>query len=158
MTYCLFDGKTEINPYHLEAAVAFWDYCEQSARFIFHGRSQDTVANKILAALESGAMTGTEMHRLFKNNLTKTRLETALAELIASGQVEKRERKTGKRGRPINEFRKKENPDELNEQNELKAGQKAKTSFISLNSLNSSRSCQNRSSEKQEQNIIEVTI
>jgi hypothetical protein len=87
MIYCLLDGETEITLDHLEAGIAFWDYCRQSAAYIFHGRQTDTTAQTILEALKNGPLSGTEIHGLFQNNVTKGRLESALSELIASNQV-----------------------------------------------------------------------
>lgn len=99
MVYCLLDGKTSIELPHLEAALAFWDYCEQSANFIFYSKGRDKTAKMITEALQNGPMTGTDMHSLFSNNLTKARLESALSELLVSGRIVKT-KKQGKMGAP----------------------------------------------------------
>lgn len=101
MVYCLLDGKTTIELPHLESALAFWDYCEQSANFIFHGKSQDTVARKMLDALQEGPKTGTEINRLFASHVSRARLETALSELLVSGCLSKEEKKTSGRSTNI---------------------------------------------------------
>ena len=108
MIYCLLDGKTTIELPHLEAALAFWDYCEQSAKLIFHGKSQDTIARTILDALQGGQKTGTEIHRLFSSHINKERLEQALSELLASGRIFKDTKKTG--GRPVTTYGIKKTP------------------------------------------------
>lgn len=89
MIYCLLDGDDTISLDHLDAALAFWSYCEQSARYIFHGRQADQTAQRILDALQAGPVTATELHKLFGNHLSKERLETVLAELMAAGRIEK---------------------------------------------------------------------
>jgi len=87
MLFCLLDAKTIITLAHLDAAIALWRYCEASARYIFHGRQTDGVAEKILEALAIKPLTGTELFSLFSNNVSKTRLQTALSGLKASGQI-----------------------------------------------------------------------
>lgn len=88
LIYCLLDGMATIRIDHLEAALALWRYCEQSARYIFHGRQTDGNAEKILNALQQGPLTGTELYRLFENNISKKKLEDCLSQLKASRQIE----------------------------------------------------------------------
>ena len=88
MIYCLLDGMTTISLVHLEAAVALWRYCEQSARYVFHGRQTDGVAEKILVALAEKPMTSTEIHRLLANHVNKDRLSAVLSQLKGSNQIE----------------------------------------------------------------------
>jgi phage/plasmid primase-like uncharacterized protein len=88
MIYTLLDGLTTIGLVHLEAAVALWQYCEQSARYVFHGRQTDGVAEKILNALAEKPMTSTEIHRLFGNHVNKGRLSAVLSQLKGSNQIE----------------------------------------------------------------------
>ena len=88
MIYCLLDGMTTISLDHLEAAIALWRYCEQSARYIFHGRQTDGVAEKILLALAEKPMTSTEIHRLLANHVNKDRLSAVLSQLKGSNQIE----------------------------------------------------------------------
>ena len=51
MIYALLDGKAEVDAEHLLAALSVWDYCLQSARYIFGDALGDPVADQILAAL-----------------------------------------------------------------------------------------------------------
>lgn len=88
LIYCLLDGMTTISLDHLEAAVALWRYCEQSARYIFQGRRTDGVAEKILAALSEKPMTSTEIHRLLANHVNKNKLSAVLSRLKGSNQIE----------------------------------------------------------------------
>lgn len=102
MLYCLLDGMTTIRLEHLEAALALWRYCEASARYIFHGRQTDGVAEKILAALTERPMTGTEIFGIFANNIKKEQLETALSRLKASGLIiDEKSSSAGKGRRPV---------------------------------------------------------
>lgn len=100
MTYCLLDGQTTISLDHLEAAIAFWRYCEESARFIFHGRQTDQIAEKILEALAAKPLTGSELFALFNNNVSKDRLQTALSGLVANHRIESEKADTEGKGRP----------------------------------------------------------
>ena len=99
MIYCLLDSLTTISILHLEAALAFWNYCEQSARYIFHGRQADQVAQRILDSMKSGPMTGTEIHRMFDSHVSKGKIEAALSELSTTDRVEHEKIKT--KGRPL---------------------------------------------------------
>ncbi len=147
MIYCLLDGKTTIELQHLESALAFWDYCEQSAKFIFHNKSQDKIARKILDELKDSPMNGTEIHRVFGNNITKDRLETAITELLASGRITKDKQKSGKPGAPKIIY----SLNEKNEFNEIITNKPNDERINSLNSFNSSR-------EKENGQDCEVTI
>ncbi len=99
MIYAIIDGCTEIKLGHLESAVTFWTYGEQSADYIFHGRQLDNVAHKILQALADGPKSRTDLHRIFCNHKDKQRLDTALSELVATGTIVSEKRQTG--GRPV---------------------------------------------------------
>ncbi len=100
MIYCLLDEQYIIDLSHLKAALAFWDYCRQSANYIFHGQAADRVTQKVFEILTTGKKTGRELFAAFSNNISKTRLETSLKELIGSGTVVMETQKTGNRGRP----------------------------------------------------------
>jgi hypothetical protein len=101
LTYALLDGKNVIELEHLEAALALWQYAEDSAKYIFGGIMLNPVAQKILDALESApsrSMSLTEIHKLMSRHARKEEIETAINELVASGKVEVATEKT--RGRP----------------------------------------------------------
>ena len=116
MIYCLLAGETFITLDHLESGIAFWNYCFQSARHIFHGKQADNRTQTIFEALQkAGALTGRELYGLFKNNISKEGLETALAELMTSGQVIV-EKQKNKKGAPTKRYHFAGNPYELSEQ------------------------------------------
>ncbi len=77
----LLDQADFIGKQHLEAALAFWRYCEASAAHIFAGTFADPKAAKIWEALGNGPLTMTKVHELFGRNAPKPEIEAALAEL-----------------------------------------------------------------------------
>lgn len=115
LVYALLDGAGVIDVCHLEAALAFWGYCRASAMFIFGSKQADPVAEKVLAALQTGPKTTTELHNALGRNYEKARLEHALRELIGGGKVRAVTEKT--RGRPKTTFVAMD-PHEKNELNE----------------------------------------
>ena len=101
LTYALLDAKNIIELEHLEAALALWQYAEDSAKYIFGGKMENPVAQKILDALESALekrMSLTEIHKLLSRHVRKEEIEMAINEMVASGKVEVGKKKT--RGRP----------------------------------------------------------
>ncbi len=67
-TYALLDRSRLIRPEHLGAALAVWNYCLQSARFIFGDALGDPIADAILEALWEAVETGEE------EGLTRTQI------------------------------------------------------------------------------------
>jgi hypothetical protein len=51
LTYALLDGVDAIDEPHITAALALWEYCEQSAKYIFGNTLGDPVADDIERAL-----------------------------------------------------------------------------------------------------------
>ena len=135
--YALLDSSKTIGIEHLEAAIAVWNYCRDSALFLFAGRHEDSVIQTILKALESAPLTGTDLHSLFNNNLPAQRIKDALSELIASKRVIS-EKVKGEKGAPITTYKLNDEPYEINELNELNRDLDSSPSINSLNSLNSS--------------------
>ncbi len=131
MIYCLLDGGTVIEEIHLNAALAFWSYCEQSARYVFHGRMEDTTAQTILEAVRERDFTGADIHALFGNNLSKARLGDALSCLIAAGRITKETVKQ-KKGRPTTVYRFRQMSYEKNELSPPNHGHEPFNSFNSL--------------------------
>ena len=86
--YALLDGAAEVRRPHLEAALALWQYSEDSAAFIFGEAIGDPVADSILRALRSnGAITQTQLSELFGRNQSAGRLQQALVLLLSLGKV-----------------------------------------------------------------------
>jgi len=100
--YAVLDESDEIEPQHLEAALALWQYAEDSARYIFGDATGDPVADAILAALKGAGTDGmsrTDISHLFKGHKSAERIGQALVFLLKYGRAERKQNKdTG--GRP----------------------------------------------------------
>ena len=84
---------------HLEAAMAVWDYCADSARRIFGGCLGLGVADTVLEVLRSqGALTTTKIHGIFGRHRSRDEIHAALGALQDAGKVHCSTRETG--GRP----------------------------------------------------------
>jgi hypothetical protein len=105
LIYALLDtqlGRAEIDHHHLLAALALWEYCEQSCEWVWGDSTGDPVADDILAALRSRlpeGMTRTELRDLFQRNRTSDQIGGALVLLMKSGRVRMETRASG--GRPV---------------------------------------------------------
>ncbi|MGB9500151.1 MAG: hypothetical protein ACKVE4_10490 [Dissulfuribacterales bacterium] len=101
LLFTLLDGESSTSLKHLDQAMTAWQYCEDSACYIFKGQAQDNVARKISRALQDRRqLTGTEIRDLFSRNVKKDRIEKAIQELITSDTAEMVSEPT--RGRPLN--------------------------------------------------------
>ncbi|WP_163351830.1 bifunctional DNA primase/polymerase [Desulfovibrio sp. JC010] len=102
LIYALLDGSENVRLPHLKAALALWDYCEQSARFIFAGLESDSTSQKIMEALEeSGGMIDTSgLYKFFGNHISKQKMTVALNNLLASRNIRVEESKPQGGGRP----------------------------------------------------------
>ena len=101
MLYAVMDLSKNIERRHLEAALALWRYCEESARYIFGNSTGDPVADRINAALrEAGneGMTRTQIRDLFQRNKSADTIEKALNLLEHTGEARQETRDTG--GKP----------------------------------------------------------
>jgi hypothetical protein len=102
LLYAVLDGSDFIRVAHLKAALAAWEYCEQSARSIFGDSLGNEVADRILAELRSTSPHGlalTEISAIFGRNRNERAIRTALSELERHGFASHKKIPTG--GRPI---------------------------------------------------------
>ena len=101
--FALLDGQDEIEREHLEAALAVWQYAEDSARYIFGERSGDKNADIILNALRKSekGLTRTEIRDLFDRHIDKEKLDSALQFLLENGLAEYRKEETRGRSKEI---------------------------------------------------------
>ncbi|MCX6911248.1 MAG: hypothetical protein NTY01_24845, partial [Verrucomicrobia bacterium] len=100
LIYAVLDCSDCIRPVHLEAALAAWRYCEDSARYIFGASLGDGVADEILAALrDAGAsgLTRTEISDVFKRHRTRAELDRAFALLMENDLAWRKPETTGGR-------------------------------------------------------------
>ena len=106
--YAVLNRSREISAEHLGAALAVWEYCEDSSTGIFGGRFGDPIADALLKELrqEPEGLSKSELSNLLGRNASAARLETALNLLLSSGRVQVFERKavSGK-GRPAQVYR-----------------------------------------------------
>jgi len=94
--YALLDSSPIIRLEHLSAGLALWNYCEQSARYIFGESLGDPLADEIKRVLDDApdGMTQTDLNNHFKRHRTAEQLARALNVLIARGMVFKTAEKT----------------------------------------------------------------
>jgi hypothetical protein len=86
--YAALDCSPVIRLEHLRAALAVWDYCFASARFVFGDATGDPVADRIREALtEAGDMglTRTQIRDLLGRHASADRIGQALTQLAALG-------------------------------------------------------------------------
>jgi hypothetical protein len=100
VVYALFDKSAIIEPVHLEAALAFWSYCEASAVRIFGDSLGDPIADEILRALRraKAGITRTDIWKLFSKHGRSDQIASALTSLFTFGKARFEEKTTG--GRP----------------------------------------------------------
>jgi hypothetical protein len=82
LIYALLDCSPQIDVAHLQAALAVWDFCFRSTRFIFGESLGDRVADRILDELRcagSRGLTRNDLREIFHHNLTAAKIEPALA-------------------------------------------------------------------------------
>jgi len=88
MIYALADGLPTIESDHLKAALAVWNYCDESARILF-GEDEnegDSVSAKILEVLQEGPKTKTEIRQRLSSS-ARSRYSDVLEELERSGRI-----------------------------------------------------------------------
>ena len=131
LTYALLDGADEVTATHLESALAFWRYAEESALYVFGGMEADPLTRKIVAALATGPLTATDLHKALGNRVSKDQLRSRLKELEARGRVKHLKEQTD--GPPKHTYW----LCERSEISELSSPTSSKPNLISLNSPNS---------------------
>jgi hypothetical protein len=103
--YALLDCAEIIQIEHLQAALALWQYSEDSARYIFGDQTGNKTADLIYAALlgaEDG-LSKTQIRDLLQRNASASQVNIALKLLIELGRVTIIKEETD--GRPREIFR-----------------------------------------------------
>ena len=85
MVYALLDCTDTIRREHLDAALAVWGYCEDSAAFIWADETGDPAMDKILELLEREPRTQTEINDSVR--LSAKVLRQKLQELSGRGKI-----------------------------------------------------------------------
>jgi hypothetical protein len=100
--YALLDQSDTVTIDHLNAALAFWRYCEDSAVYIFGDALGDAVADEILhmlRAIAPNSMTRTDIYNAFDRHKTSANIQQALAVLLRQQLVTYAKEDTP--GRPV---------------------------------------------------------
>ena len=84
LLYALLDQSTHIRTGHLLAALALWEYAEESAQCIFGDALGDPLADEILALLRRNpdGLARTEVHHHFSRNRRSSDLQRAFESLV----------------------------------------------------------------------------
>jgi Protein of unknown function (DUF3987) len=100
LLYTLTDGKRQISPRHLTAALALQDYAARSAAWALTGATGDPLAEQIHAALHHhpGGLTRSQISQALNHNQPAGQIDHALHALHAAGRVTATQIPTG--GRP----------------------------------------------------------
>jgi hypothetical protein len=99
--YAVLDQAGEIGPDHLAAALAIWDFVEQSVRFIFGDSLGDPVADEIFRALRKtdAGLTRDEIRDHFGRHRPSKDISRALGLLLQCGLADRQREETA--GRPV---------------------------------------------------------
>jgi hypothetical protein len=103
LIYALLDCSPVIRTEHLSAALAVWQYCENSARFVFGGIVGDPLADTILAELRTcpEGLDRTQIAALFSRNQAAVAVNQALGSLKRQGLASEVQQETGGRPREV---------------------------------------------------------
>ncbi len=102
LIYALLDSSSHIGKAHMLAAIALWDYCQDTAASIFGDSLGDPDADEMLAALRRNVETGlsrTELSNLFGRHRTAQQIGKGLALLQKRGKARRETVETS--GRPV---------------------------------------------------------
>jgi hypothetical protein len=100
LLYALTDGKRQIEPQHLTAALALHDYAARSAAWALDGATGEPLAEQIHAALRNnpGGLTRSQISDTLKHNQPAGQIDHALHALLTAGRATMTQIPTG--GRP----------------------------------------------------------
>jgi len=102
LVYALLDRSTVIRRDHVEAAMAFWAYCRESARSIFGDHLGDPLAEKIRAVIDAQpGVSRSELYDATSRHATQQQLVAALRMLLDAGLARRERRPTGGRPREV---------------------------------------------------------
>jgi len=103
MIYALMDRCAGIKTRHLEAALAVWKYCNDSARFIFADRQEVSFDNRLLSILRDSkrSLTRSEISEALGRHTPSEVIGRTLHTLRAKGLVRSKQRKTAGRSAEV---------------------------------------------------------
>ena len=101
LVYAALDGSLEVRREHVESALALWDFCHRSARYVFGGRLAnplgELIAEKIREAGSDGLARSRITRILDKKHVNAERGALILQELQECNRASKRETPTAGR-------------------------------------------------------------
>jgi hypothetical protein len=89
ITYAVLDSNRQIQPTHLDAALALWNYASRSATWALERTTGDPLAQQIHGALRHArdGLTRTQLRDLLHRNPSTAELDRALAALAHDGKA-----------------------------------------------------------------------
>jgi hypothetical protein len=83
--FAALDSTSVIGLPHLEAALAVWDYCYESASLLFGRSAGDPIADRIREAIDASGhgLSKYQIRRLFHGHVEGNRIDAALETLVA---------------------------------------------------------------------------
>jgi hypothetical protein len=101
--YAALDDKEAIEPPHLKAALALWDFADASVRCVFGASPalDSPLIPTIIAALEGGEMSQSDISLLFHRNVPAMEIQKALEQLVQQGRITRRVERRVNGGRPL---------------------------------------------------------
>jgi hypothetical protein len=89
LLYALLDGQRHIQPPHLQAALALWDYAARSAAWALGQATGDPLAQQLHAALirHPDGLTRTQLSDLLERHQPSSRIQQALDALASTGRA-----------------------------------------------------------------------
>jgi hypothetical protein len=103
MIYALLDKSGVVRVPHLRAALAVWDYCLESSKWVFGQRLGDRLADELLSFLRNSpdGLSRTQISNHFGRNQPASRIAMALEMLRRNGSAHSTTTSTGGRSAEI---------------------------------------------------------
>lgn len=104
LVYALLDRSHVLLESHLNAAAAFWEYCEASVAYIWGAKLSDSDVDRLYSAVVNAGPAGlsrTEISALFSNNRSKPQLDVLVAQLERAGVARVEQQLGGGRPRGV---------------------------------------------------------
>jgi hypothetical protein len=101
--YSLLDCSKVIRLEHLTAALALWQYCEDSARYIFGAQTGNKIADEIFTELNQrkDGMSKNDIREHFQQNRSAAEINRALELLLDLGRIDSYKEKATTRPKEI---------------------------------------------------------
>ncbi|MCR4514662.1 YfjI family protein [Aeromicrobium sp. 50.2.37] len=102
LVYALLDQSHELQPRHLRAALAVWEYAEATVAYLWGPSLGSARLDKLadLLTAEPEGLTITAIHRRFSNNMQKHEVDDLVQLLVKMGMAKTQRRQSPKGGRP----------------------------------------------------------